>query len=73
MNLTEALGSIVALFKKRSIEEIKQPQEYYCSNVECTNEIADFNQLSVLLTKEAYNNLADFYCMDCIMEEKTNV
>jgi hypothetical protein len=73
MNLTEALGSMVFLFKKRSIEEIKQPQEYYCSNIDCTNEIADFNQLSGLLTEEAYNNLADFYCIDCIIEEKTNV
>jgi hypothetical protein len=64
---------MVFLFKKRSIEEIKQPQEYYCSNIDCTNEIADFNQLCPLLTEEAYNNLADFYCIDCIIEEKTNV
>lgn len=58
------------LFKRKEIEYIKQPQEYYCSNLECTNEVAQFNTLSNLLTDEAYNNYADFYCLDCIIEEK---
>lgn len=61
------------LFKKKSLAEIKQPQEYYCSNSSCTNEVADFSPLVNLLTEEAYNNLADFYCIDCIIEEKVNV
>lgn len=63
----------MSIFKKKSIEEIKQPQEYFCSNPYCTNEVADFSQLADLLTDEAHNNLADFYCIDCIIEEKTNV
>jgi hypothetical protein len=60
----------VSIFKKKSLEEIKQPQEYYCSNTSCTNEVADFSNLSRLLTEEAHNNLADFYCMDCITERR---
>lgn len=63
----------MSIFKKKSLEEIKQPQEYYCSNASCTNEVADFSQLANLLTEEAHNNLAEFYCMDCIIEEKTSV
>lgn len=58
------------IFKKKSLAEVKQPQEYYCSNVFCTNEVADFSQLSHLLTEEAHNNLADFYCIDCIIERR---
>ena len=57
-------------FKKKSIEDIKQPQEYYCSNVDCVNEVAQFNELSRLLTNGAYNDYADFYCMDCIVERR---
>lgn len=56
------------LFKKRSIEEIKQPQEYYCSNPECINEVAQFGPMAHLLTDEAFNKYADFYCLDCIIE-----
>jgi hypothetical protein len=65
MNL---IKSFPLSFKKKRIEDIKQPQEYYCSNLECLNEAAQFNQLSALLTDEAYNSYADFYCMDCIVE-----
>lgn len=57
-------------FKRKSIEEIKQPQEYYCSNPKCTNEIARFGQMADLLTEEAFNRHADFYCLDCIIEGK---
>lgn len=55
------------LFKRKNIEDIKQPQEYYCSNVSCTNEVAQFDVLADLLTDEAYNDYADFYCIDCIV------
>lgn len=58
------------MFKKKNIVEIKQPQEYYCSNTDCTNEAAQFSPLSDLLTNDAFNNLADFFCMDCIIEER---
>lgn len=59
-------------FKKRSVQEIKQPQEYYCSNALCINEVAQFSPLLNLLTDEAYNNYSDFYCIDCIIERKVN-
>lgn len=58
------------MFKKKNIVEIKQPQEYYCSNTDCTNEAAQFSPLLDLLTNDAFNNLADFFCMDCIIEER---
>jgi hypothetical protein len=57
------------MFKRKSAVEIKQPQEYYCSNPDCRNEVADFSPLKDLLTDEAHNNYSDFYCMNCIIEE----
>jgi hypothetical protein len=59
-------------FKRRPIQEIKQPQEYYCSNVDCINEVAQFSPLSNLMTDEAYNMYGDFYCLDCIIERRTD-
>jgi hypothetical protein len=64
---------MVSIFKRRLIEEIKQPQEYYCSTVNCINEVATFNPLVNLMTEEAYNEYAQFYCLDCITEERFNV
>lgn len=58
-------------FKKRPIEEIKQPQEYYCSNNLCINEVAKFSALSKFLTKEASDIYSDIYCIDCIIEGNT--
>ena len=55
-------------FKRKSIEEIKQPQEYFCANINCLNEIAKFNSLYELLTEEAKNNAAENYCFSCIVE-----
>lgn len=63
---------MVSIFKKRSVEEIKQPQEYYCCNTNCVNEVAIFSPLHNLMTDEAYNMYADFYCLDCIIEERLN-
>jgi len=60
---------MIILWNKKSIEEIKQPQEYYCSNLYCINEVARLGSLSKLLTDEAFNNYADFYCIDCIINE----
>lgn len=62
----------MSLFKRKPIEQIKQPQEYYCSNINCTNDVAQFSSLSKLLTNFAFNNYADFYCIDCIIERKIN-
>lgn len=59
------------MFKKDPIK-YKQPQEHYCSNFKCLNEVAQFNELSKLLTDEAFDNLSYFFCMDCIIEGNTN-
>jgi hypothetical protein len=59
------------LFKRKSIEEIKQPQEYYCSNLQCFNEIAKFSPLYDLLTEEAQHKEAYNYCFTCIVEGMT--
>lgn len=67
MNLIE---SVYKPFKKRQIEDIKQPQEYFCSNEHCLNEIAQFSPLAHLLTEKALNDLSSFYCIDCITQEK---
>jgi hypothetical protein len=58
------------VFKRKDAVQVKQPQEYYCSNPGCLNEVADFSPLKNLLTDEAHNNYADFYCFDCIVEER---
>lgn len=58
------------MFKKKSIEEIKQPQEYYCSNIECINEAARFSPLAQYLTHDAYTTYAYYYCVDCITERR---
>jgi hypothetical protein len=67
MNLIE---SFYKPFKKRPIEDIKQPQEYFCSNECCLNEIARFSPLAHLLTEKALDNLSLFYCVDCIVQEE---
>jgi hypothetical protein len=64
---------MVLIFKKRPIEEIKQPQEYYCSNEFCINEVAQFSKLSNLLTDEAYNMYADLYCIDCLIDKCNSI
>lgn len=61
----------MSIFKKRSIAEIKQPQEYYCSNVDCLNEVAKFSELVDCLTPTAYKMYAYYYCIDCITNRKT--
>lgn len=60
----------INIFKKRTIEEIKQPQEYYCSNISCTNEVARFSPLVDCLTRNAYTEYAYYYCIDCITERR---
>lgn len=61
--------NLKTLFKKNPIK-YKQPQEYFCSNYDCYNVAAQNSPLSHLLTDEAFNNLSDFYCIDCIIEGK---
>lgn len=63
----------MSIFKKRSIEQIKQPQEYYCSNLSCTNEAAVFSPLVNCLTNSAYTEYAQRYCIDCITERRVDV
>ena len=62
--------SLISRFKK-SPAKIKQPQEYYCSNNNCFNVVAMFSGREGLLTDEAYNEYADFFCVDCIVDGKT--
>lgn len=59
------------MFKKKNPVEVKQPQEYFCSNLECFNEIAKFSPLYDLLTEEVQENEADRYCFSCIVEGMT--
>lgn len=63
----------MSIFKKKSLQEIKQPQEYYCSNISCTNEAAVFSPLVNCLTDKAYTEYALHYCIDCITERRVNV
>jgi hypothetical protein len=56
------------MFRKKSVVEVKQPQEYFCSNVDCFNEIAKFSPLFDLLTEEAQGKDAENYCFSCIVE-----
>ena len=56
------------MFKKNPIE-YKQPQEYYCSNYDCLNEIAELSQCYNLLDKYGIK-YSDQYCVDCITESK---
>lgn len=53
---------------KRNPVIYKQPQELFCSNFHCLNEIARLSTLSNLLTKDAWDDLSEFYCIDCIVE-----
>lgn len=57
------------IFKKDPIK-VKQPQEYFCSNANCINEIAISSPLSELLTDEALSDYAYFYCIDCITNQR---
>lgn len=56
------------MFKRKNPVEVKQPQEYYCSNVQCFNEIAKFSPLYELLTEEVQSREAEKYCFSCIVE-----
>ena len=56
------------IFKKDPVE-YKQPQEDYCCNFECLNEVASASNLFYLLDSYGvkYSNM---YCIDCITEGK---
>lgn len=64
--------SLISRFKRNKIS-LKQPQEYYCSNQDCIEEVALFNPINKLMTDEAYSKYADFFCVNCIIEGRTNV
>ena len=62
--------SFMKIFRKKDPVEYKQPQEYYCSNYECLNEIADFSDQYPLL--DTYGvQYSSKYCIDCITERNT--
>lgn len=57
--------------RHRNIIEYKQPQEVFCSNLECFNEIAKYHPMYHVLDDEALK-LAEHFCFDCILEGKIN-
>jgi hypothetical protein len=59
------------IFKIKSTVDKKQPQEYYCSNFECTNLIAELSEWYHLLSKYGKGK-SKHYCLDCIMEGKVS-
>jgi hypothetical protein len=54
------------IIRKKNPIDIKQPQEIYCSNFECLNLAAKFDELYNLMDEYGIE-LADDYCLDCIM------
>ena len=56
------------IFKKDPIS-YKQPQELYCSNFYCLNEIAKSSNMFSLLDENGIQ-YADSYCFDCIIERR---
>ena len=57
-------------FKKNPIE-YKQPQEDYCSNIDCFNEAGRLSALYGLLDDYGIK-YSSHYCIDCIIEERVN-
>lgn len=56
------------MWRKKSEFEIKQPQELYCSNKKCLNEISKFHPMFDVLDKENLNEyILKNYCFDCIV------
>jgi hypothetical protein len=60
----------VAIFRKQSIVDIKQPQEDFCSNEDCFNEVAKFSWKNGLVDDELLKNM-NYYCGRCISEKRT--
>jgi hypothetical protein len=58
------------IFKVDPIE-YKQPQELYCANLNCLNEIAELSPMYQLLDDTGVQ-YALSYCFQCIVEGKTN-
>ena len=61
--------SLMNIFHRKNPVEYKQPQEYYCSNYECLNEIAQESVLFYLLDNYGVK-YSSKYCIDCITEGK---
>lgn len=61
--------NLIKIFRKKDPVEYKQPQEYYCSNYECLNEIAELSVQYSLLDNYGvkYSNK---YCINCITESR---
>ena len=56
------------MFKKKSEAQIKQPQELYCSNKGCFNEISIFHPMSHVLDVDG--DTKKKYCFDCITDNQ---
>lgn len=59
------------LTKKNPIE-FKQPQELYCSNIECFNEVGILHEMNYIFTDEA-KMIAEAYCFYCTLDKITGV
>ena len=55
---------------KRNPMEYKQPQEDFCSNEDCFNEVAKFSWKNGLVDDELLKNM-NYYCGRCISEKRT--
>lgn len=53
---------------RRSLIDIKQPQELYCSNDDCTDTIALLSKMHSVLDDEGLS-MSQYYCMACLIEE----
>lgn len=53
-------------FKRLSLIDKKQPQEFYCSSHECINEVAKFHSMYYILSEDAIE-LANNYCLYCTL------
>ena len=63
--------SFMNIFRKKNPIEYKQPQEDYCSNFECLNEIGSLTDQYILLDNYGIK-YSNNYCINCITEGKIN-
>lgn len=55
-------------FFKKDVVEIKQPQEYYCSNYDCVEMVACLTVFSSMVDDDE-SSLSDQYCINCLIDK----
>ena len=58
----------MSLISRKDPIEYKQPQEFYCSNFECLNEVADQTWPDIL--DDYGKKYSKMFCLECITESK---